>query len=281
MIEILQFEFMRNALMAGFLASIACGVVGCYVVVKRIVFISGGISHSAYGGIGLGYFLGFDPLFGATIFSLLSALGIGVVSRFSKERIDTLIGVIWALGMAIGIILVNLTPGYAPDLMSYLFGSILTVPLSDIILLAVLDGFIVALVLIHYNEFLAFTFDEEYAEVIGLPVMWLYLLLLSLIALTVVILIKIVGIILVIALLSIPAAISGRFTYNLKHMMIASTVLGMVFSTSGLFLAYYLGAWFNVNMPSGGTIIIVACIGYFISMFIPFQRQREKAKMSA
>lgn len=259
MIEALQYEFMRNALIAGLLASIACGIVGSYVVVKRIVFISGGISHSAYGGIGLGYFLGFNPILGAILFSMVAAIGIGAVSKKTNQREDTLIGVMWAVGMALGIVFIGLTPGYAADLFSYLFGSILAVPSEDIIIMLVLDAIIISVVFLLYKEFLALCFDEEFATLVSSP-QKLYLVLLCLIALTVVILIRVVGIILVIAMLTIPAAISAQFTCCLKKMMFMATVLGVVFTTSGLWLSY------TFDVPSGATIILVSGISFMLSL---------------
>ena len=145
--EILQFDFMRNALLVGLLVSIACGMIGTYVVVKRIVFISGGISHTAYGGIGLGYYLGFNPMLGATLFTITAALGMGLVQQRSSQRQDTVIGVMWAVGMALGIMFIKLSPGYTADLMSYLFGSILTVPQRDILFILLLDLLIIGTVL--------------------------------------------------------------------------------------------------------------------------------------
>ena len=260
MIEALQYEFMRNALTAGLLASIACGIMGTYVVVKRIVFISGGISHCAYGGIGLGYFLGINPVLGAIFFSLAAALGIGAVSIKTKQREDTVIGVLWAIGMALGIIFIGLTPGYAPDLSGYLFGSILAVPSGDLIIMLILDLIIILTVLFLYKEFLALCFDEEFAVVASVPVKTLYLLLLCLIALTVVILIRVVGIILVIALLTIPAAISGQFTGSLNKMMFLSVMLGATFTTTGLWLSY------TFDLASGATIILVSGISFLLSV---------------
>ena len=216
MMELLQYEFIRNAIMAGILASISCGIIGVYVVVKRIVFISGGIAHASFGGIGLGYYLGINPILGVLPFSIASALSMGWVSKRSRLPEDTAIGILWAMGMSIGIILVSLTPGYAPDLMTYLFGNILTVPFSDIVLMLVLDAIIILVVYSFYKEFLALCFDEEFATVRGVHAERLYLVLLCLIALTIVVLIRVVGIILVIALLTIPAAMSRQFTSNLK-----------------------------------------------------------------
>ncbi len=262
MIELLQFEFIRNAIIAGILASIACGIIGPYVVVKRWVFISGGISHAAFGGIGLGYLLGINPVWGAVIFALASALGIGILSKGTSLREDTVIGIFWALGMSAGVIFIALAPGYAPDLFSYLFGNILTVPLSDIVLMAFLCLIIILVVSFLYKEFLAFSFDEEFAVVVGVPVKLLYILLLSLIALTVVILIRIVGIILVMILLTVPAAIGSQFTFNFKKIMLFSIILGIIFTFAGLWLSVVL------NLASGATITLVAGIGFFISLLI-------------
>jgi zinc transport system permease protein len=252
MLEALQYEFMRNALVAGFLAAIACGIVGVYVVVKRVVFISGGIAHASFGGIGLGYLVGISPVLGAVFFTLASALGMGLVTRKTKLPEDTAIGILWAMGMALGIIFIGLSPGYAPDLFSYLFGNILTVPFSDLILMLILDAIIVSIVIALYKGFLALSFDEEFGTVVGVPVEALYLLLLCMIALTVVVLIRVVGIILVIALLTIPAALARQFTHSLWRMMLLAILFGVVFTFGGLWLSYEL------DLASGATIIILS-----------------------
>lgn len=259
---ILQYEFMQNALIAGLLAAIACGVIGVYVVVKRVVFISGGIAHASFGGIGLGYLLGINPVLGAMLFAIASALGMGLMTKRTKLSEDTAIGILWAMGMALGIIFIGLAPGYAPDLFSYLFGGILTVPTFDLILMLVLDVVIVAIVLLFYKEFLLLSFDEEFSTVAGVPTQRLYLLLLCLIALTVVVLIRVVGIILVIALLTIPAALARQFTHSLQKMILLSILAGAVFTFSGLWLSYLL------DLASGATIILVAGISLFISFGI-------------
>jgi zinc transport system permease protein len=250
MSEIFQYEFMRNAFMAALLASFACGIIGTYIVVKRIVFISAGIAHAAFGGIGLGYFLGINPVLAVLPFSIASALGIGLVSRRTGVSEDTTIGIIWAVGMALGVIFIGLTPGYAPDLFGYLFGNILTVPLGDILMMLIIDVIILGVVVLLYKEFLALSFDEEFAEISGVRVELLYLLLLSLVAFTVVMLIRIVGIILVIALLTIPAAIAKQCTYHLKKMMFLSILFGILLTVSGLWLSYLF------NLASGATIIL-------------------------
>ncbi|MBI2868325.1 MAG: metal ABC transporter permease [Chloroflexi bacterium] len=252
MLEALQYDFMRNALAAGLLAALACGIIGTYVVVKRLVSISGGIAHASFGGIGLGYLAGISPILGAIFFSLLSAVGIGLVIKKTRMPADSAIGIIWAMGMSLGVIFVGLAPGFAPDLFSYLFGNILTVPFSDLLLMAVLDGLILALVLLLYKNFLALSFDEEFGTVVGMPVLALYILLLCMIALTIVVLIRVVGIILVIALLTIPASLARQFTHDLGKMMLLATLFGAVFAMGGLWLS------FELDLASGATIIILS-----------------------
>lgn len=272
MIEALQYEFMRNALLAGLLAAVACGIVGVYVVINRVVSISGGIAHTAFGGIGLGYLAGISPVLGAVFFTLAAALGIGLVTRRTKLPQDTAIGILWAMGMALGIIFIALSPGFAPDLFSYLFGNILTVPAFDLVLMLILDIIIIAVVALLYKELLALSFDEEFGRVVGVPTEYLYFLLLCLIALTVVVLIRVVGVILVIALLTIPAAMARQFTDSFKKMIILSVLMGAVFTFSGLWLSYEL------NLPSGATIIMVASILMFASF--GFSRWRRKSRSS-
>jgi zinc transport system permease protein len=268
MLEALQYEFMRNALMAGLLAAVACGIVGVYVVVKKIVFISGGIAHASFGGIGLGYFLGINPIIGALFFSLASGVAIGAITRRTRLAADTAIGILWALGMALGVMFIALTPGYAPDLMSYLFGSILTVPFSDILLMLVLVAVIIGIAVALYKEYLILSFDEEYGTAVGMPVGKLYFLLLAMIALTVVILIQIVGMILVIALLTFPAAMARQFTHNMKTMMLLAVFLGFLFIIGGLWLSYVL------KLPSGATIVLLSGTVLVVSLGLSRLRMR-------
>jgi len=277
MLEIFQYGFMRNALAAGVLVSIACGIIGTYVVINRIVFLSGGIAHAAYGGIGLGYFLGINPVIGAIVFSLLAALGMGFVHRRTGQRSDTIIGVMWAIGMALGIIFLDLSPGYKADLMSYLFGSILAVPNSDLLIMLVLNAIIVILVWLFYRELQAISFDETFAFVVNVPVDKLYLMLVCLIGLTVVMTMRIVGLIMVIALLTMPPAIAGLFVKDLKRMMLLASLLSIVFSFSGLLLSFYL------NLTSGATIILIAGVAYTISFMVQrmFSRNTLKAGSQA
>ena len=262
MLEALQFDFMRNALIAGILVSISCGIIGTLVVVNRIVFISGGIAHAAYGGIGISYFFKFSPVLGAILFSIFSAMGRGILQRRLRERADTLIGVMWAMGMAIGIIFIDLTPGYKADLMSYLFGSILAVPHTDLWGMVLIDGLILGFVIIFYKELLAISFDETFVTIRNLPVELIYLLLMAAIALTVGMMMKVVGLIMVIALLTIPAAISSQWIKDMRKIMAVASLLGMIFTTTGLWLSYCL------NLTSGATIILVAGMAYFVSFLI-------------
>ena len=262
MLEILQFDFMRNALLAGVLVSISCGIIGTLVVVNRIVFISGGIAHAAYGGIGISYFFKFNPVLGAILFSIFSAMSMGMFQRRLRERADTLIGVMWAMGMAIGIIFIDLTPGYKADLMSYLFGSILAVPKQELWGMVLIDGLILGFVIIFYKELLAISFDETFATIRNLPVELIYLLLMAAIALTVGMMMKVVGLIMVIALLTIPAAISGQLVKDMRAMMLVASLLGIIFTTTGLWLSY------SLNLTSGATIILVAGAAYFFSFLV-------------
>lgn len=252
MLEILSFAFFQNALMAGVLASIACGVIGTYVIIRHMVAISGGISHAAFGGIGIGYYLGIEPLLGALIFTTGAAITMGELERRAHQHMDTLIGAVWATGMALGILFIYLSPGFAPDLFGYLFGNILLIPRGELLILFSLVAVIIVTVGLLFNDFLAVTFDEEYATVTNLPVTNLTRILLILIALTVVMLIQVVGIILVIALLTLPAAISREFSGDVKTMMICAALLGTVFTTAGIFLSAAL------NVPSGATIILIS-----------------------
>lgn len=254
--------FMQNAVIIGLLASVACGVMGTYVVVRRLVFISGGISHTVLGGMGIAYYYGGNPIHGAVVTALVAAIVIGFVSLRYHEYEDTIIGALWAVGMAVGILFIYKTPGYNVDLMSYLFGNILMVERQNVYLLIYLDALIILLVVLFYKRFLAVCFDEEYTELQGIGVVSTYLLLLCLIALTVVILIQVVGIILVIALLTLPAATARYYTHTLGQMMILASILGALFTTSGLVVSY------EPDLPAGATIIVIAGLAYLLTTIL-------------
>lgn len=260
MTELFQQEFLRNALYAGLLASLLCGVIGTLVVVNGVVFLAGGLAHGAYGGIGLAYYLGYPPLAGAALFSVaLSTVVAGVTLRDSRKA-DAVVGVLWAVGMAFGILLLDLTPGYHPDLMSYLFGSLVAVPSEDLALMTAAAAFVLLAVALFYRPLEALSYDRDYARTRGLPVTALYVLLLALVALSVVLVISVVGLILVIALLSIPPYIAEKFSRSLLGMMVRATLLSLFFTLVGLLLA------FRFNVTSGAAVIAVAGTGFFLSL---------------
>ena len=262
MIEALQFDFMRNALVAGLLVSVICGIMGTLVVVNRIVFLSGGIAHAAYGGIGLAFYFKWPYLPGTIGFSFFAAMVMAAVSHTVKHRADTIIGVIWALGMAFGIILIDLTPGYNVDLMSYLFGSILTVPRSDLIIMAIVGVMMTIFVVYYYQNLLAMSYDEEFARIRGVPVKVLYFGLIGMPAIAIVLVIQVVGLILVIALLTIPPFIAEKYAKSLVQMMVASSFLGAVFTVTGHWLSY------RYNLTSGASIIMVSGIVFLLSLLV-------------
>lgn len=264
--EILQYDFIQNALIAGVLISIASGIIGTLVVVNKVTFLTGGIAHSAYGGIGIAIFLGVPVLFGATIFACITAIIIAIITLKNRSRIDAIIGMMWASGMAIGIIFVDLTPGYNVDLMSYLFGSIIAVSSEDIIYMTLLDIFIIGVVIFFYKEILAVSYDSEFAGLRGVNVKFFYTLILVLSALCVVAAIKAVGLILVIALLTIPTYIAETFATKLSSMMIISSILATIFTISGLVVSYLY------DISSGASIIIVAVVALGFVKLIKYKK---------
>ncbi|MFZ5427824.1 MAG: metal ABC transporter permease [Thermodesulfobacteriota bacterium] len=257
MIEALSFEFMRNALLAGLLASVACGVIGSLVVVNRVVFVAGGISHAAYGGVGLAFFMGLPVLPVTVAFSLAVAAVMAAVTFGRRERADTVVGVLWAAGMAFGIILVDLAHGYNVDLMSFLFGSILAVPSFDLWLMACLDAVLLAVVVFNYRGFAAMSFDAEFAGLRGVPVRFLYFTMLAMIAVSIVMIIRVVGLILVIALMTIPPSLAERGCRSLGVMMLRSGLYAAFFCLAGLCVSYVF------DLTSGASIIAVASACFF------------------
>ena len=256
LMSLLAMNFFRNALLASLLASITCGIIGTYIVSRRIVFISGGITHASFGGIGMGYYMGFDPILGAVMFGIFSALGIEFFTRKADLREDSAIAMLWALGMALGIIFIFLTPGYAPNLMSYLFGNILTVSLTDLLLLSGLTVVIATFFLLFYRMILFISFDEEFALTNNTPVRLFNMILICLVALTIVLNIRVVGIILVMSLLTIPQAISNLFTRYFHKMIYLSIIFGFVGSMAGLIFSYLY------DIPSGAAIIFSLVLMY-------------------
>ena len=254
MLDLLTYEFMRNAILAATLASVACGVIGTLVVVNRLVFLAGGVAHTAYGGIGLAFFFGLPVLPCTVGFTLGASAIMAAVTLRNRERSETVIGVLWAAGMALGILLLDVTPGYNVDLMSYLFGSILTVPLSDIRIMLGLDLLIVGLVLYFYRDFLVMSFEPEFARTRGVPVTPLYFTLLGMVALSVVMIIQVVGLILVIALLTIPPYMAQGSSRSLLGMMCRAVGWSFFFCCTGLWFSY------SFDLTSGASIIAVATV---------------------
>ncbi|MFV8834662.1 metal ABC transporter permease [Aquisalimonas sp.] len=250
LLTLLNYEFARNALMAAVLASVLAGTVGTFVVVKRLVFIAGGISHAAFAGLGFCYWLGVEPLVGAVVVAVLAALLLGWLGEHRARSQDALIGVLWAGGMATGIVFIHLTPGYAPNLMTYLFGDILTVTRGDVVLLALLTVGVVAVMALFYRTLVAVAFDETFAAVQGTPVKWMTTLLLVLVALSVIMLIQVVGIILLIALFTIPPMIALMLAQRFLMVLVVAVLAGLVTSTGGLAGSYWL------DLPSGPAIVL-------------------------
>jgi len=260
MIEALSYTFVQHAILAGILVSLAAGIIGSLIVVNRMVFLAGGIAHTSYGGIGLAVFLGMPIFLGASLFAVAAAILVAWLTLHNRDRIDTFIGLIWAVGMAIGVVLVDLTPGYNIDLMSYLFGSILAVETGDLIFMGVLLTVIIAVIILFYRQILAVSYDSQYARLRGINVPLIYTTILVLSALTVVVAIKVVGLILVIALLTIPVYIAERLSGSLAGMMVISGLLATLFTLGGLVFSY------TYNLTSGASIILVsaAALGMFL-----------------
>lgn len=259
---IFEYRFLQLAVLASLLASVSCGMVGTYVVVKRMGYLAGGIAHAVLGGIGAALFFGYPAMLGALVSAVAAALVLGCVKLFWREQEDVLIGALWAVGMAVGVMFIAKTPGYQVDLMTYLFGNILLVSPAQLWLMLGLNACLVLIVVLFFRQFEAVAFDEEFAVLRGLPVTALYLLLLCLIAISVVLLVQIVGLILVIALLTLPAAIARHYVYNVAPMMVLSSVVTAVFCLAGLALAY------GPDLPAGATIILVAAVAYLGSTFL-------------
>lgn len=261
-LSLFKYRFFDNALLAALLASIICGIIGSYIVAKRMVFISGGITHASFGGIGIAYFMGLNPVLGAAVFSVMAAIGIEWVSTKSNIREDSAIGILWSFGMAVGIIFIFITPGYAPNLMSYLFGSILTVSSLDLWMLGGLALVLIIVFTLFYHLILFIAYDEEYARSHKAPVNLIKYLMISLVALTIVLNIRLVGIILVISFLTIPQSTANIFTQRFNYIICLSILFGIIGSFGGLLISYYF------NIPSGATIIFSFVILFILAKMI-------------
>jgi zinc transport system permease protein len=265
-LEALQFAFFQKALLAALIVSVACGIIGTFVVVKEVSSVSGGLAHAAFGGVGLGYLLGFSPMLGAAAFSVALGVVIGGIYLRYRDSLETLVALIWSLGMALGVLFLALTPGYAADLTSYLFGNILLVSTEFLWWGVVLDLIVVGAVALLYKEFQAVSFDEEHSRVLGVPVAPVFLLMMVLIALVVVVLIRIVGMILTIALLTVPAMIAHHWMRSLRSMMVMSSVFSGVSCVVGLLLSYEVGERWDTTVPPGPLVILVVIASYILSL---------------
>ena len=260
--DILEYTFFQNALLGAFLASIVCAFVGTYIVVRRLVFISGGITHASFGGIGIGVYMGFNPVASAMAFSVLSAFGIQWMSRRGNVREDSAIAMFWTLGMSIGILCSFLTPGFATDLPSFLFGSILTISTADLVLLAVVTVVVTVAFALLYRPLLSIAFDHVFARSQRLPVSFIEYFMMSLIAVTIVSTLRIVGVVLALSLLTVPQMTANLFTYSFRRIIAWSIVIGWVDSLAGLALSYWL------NVPSGASIIFASILIYLAAKTI-------------
>ncbi|MBL7662470.1 metal ABC transporter permease [bacterium] len=259
-------SFLERALIVAVLTAFYAGLIGTFVVAKRMSSVAGGISHAAFGGVGLGFALGINPMFGALCFAVAAALIITEIYLRRGEVLETLISALWSIGMSLGILFIALTPGYAPDLMGFLFGNILLVSPEYILITLLTLVAVLGLVYLRFPELQAVTFDEEYSTVIGLPVKRELMLLFVLIAISVVLLMKIVGVVLTIALLTLPAVIARRYTTSLKGMIFVATLLALGTSILGILLAYQASVQFNLNLPTGPCIILLTSVLYLGSL---------------
>lgn len=262
MIDFFSYGFINNALITAFIGSVSCGLIGTYIVSRRLVFITGGITHASFGGLGIGYFLGLPPLLGAGIFGTIAGALVEYLSARNKIRIDSAIAMAWSFGMAVGIIFIFLTPGYAPNLMSYLFGSILTVSQIDILIMLVLLVIIVSVFVLFFRSIQFIAFDAEYARSQGVRVELLNFLMIILVTLTAVLYIRVAGIILVLSLLTVPQNLALHLTKNYKKILFLSILFGFIGTVAGL-----IAAWF-LDIPSGAAIIFALVSEYLLGIGI-------------
>lgn len=267
--ELLNYTFFQNALFGSFLTAIACGLVGTYVVARRLVFISGGLTHASFGGLGLGFYLGTNPIAMAMVFSVLSAFGVEWASKNQDVREDSAIAGVWSLGMALGVIFIFLTPGYAPNLSAFLFGNILTITATDILWIGCLVVCLVALFILFFREIVFVAFDRDFALTQGLPVRLVEYTMMFFIAATIVLSIRLVGIMLLMSLLTLPQITMNTFTSNFRKIIWGSIGIGFFGCVAGLFLSYLF------NIPSGAFIILVLVVLFLLAKAIKALHKRS------
>lgn len=260
--DILHYAFFQHALIGSILTAIACGMVGTYVVARRLVFISGGITHASFGGLGLGFYLGTNPIWMALLFSVLSAFGVEWASKTQNIREDSAIAGVWSLGMALGVIFIFLTPGYTPNLSAFLFGNILTITTSDLIWMGVLALLLIGLFSLFLREIVYVAFDRDFAVTQGLPVRFIEYVMMFFIAVTIVFSIRLVGIMLLMSMLTLPQICMNIFTSDFKKIIWGSIAIGFLACVTGLFLSYFF------NVPSGAFIILVLVVFFLTAKAI-------------
>lgn len=269
MIELFQYSFFQHALIGSLLTAIACGIVGTYVVARRLVFISGGITHASFGGLGLGFYLGINPVLMALVFSVFSAFGVEWASKSQNIREDSAIAGVWSLGMALGVIFIFLTPGYTPNLSAFLFGNILTISYSDILWIALLTIVLTLVFIFFLQEIIYVAFDTDFAKTQHLPVKWIEYMMMFFIAVTIVLSIRLVGIMLLMSLLTLPQITVNLFTSSFKNIIWGSILIGFFGCMAGLILSYFL------NVPSGAFIILVLVILFLLAKGLLFLTRRQ------
>ena len=268
--ELLQYNFFHNALIAILLISVASAIIGTYIVTRRMVFIAGGITHASFGGLGIGYYMGISPTLSALVFALLSALGISSTSRYKQLREDSAIAIFWALGMAVGIIFIFLTPGYTPGLSEFLFGNILTITTTDIIIYAIFTATLILFFTLLYKPILYTTFDSDFARIKGIKVDLINTAMILFIAIGVVLSIRLIGIMLLLSVLTLPQIIAEIFTANFKQMIILSGILCLVCNIVGLILSTLIA------VPTGACIVLTLVVAYVPAKLLQIMQQRHK-----
>ena len=269
MTDLLQYAFFQNALIGSFLTAIACGIVGTYIVSRRLVFITGGITHASFGGLGIGFFAGINPILSALIFTILSAFGVEWVSRKQGVREDSAIAGFWSLGMALGVIAIFMTPGFAPNLSAYLFGNILTISYTDILWISILSVVLIVFFVLFHREILYVAFDNDFALTQRLPVKLVEYTMMCFIAITIVLSIRLVGIMLLMSMVTLPQITVNLFTSNFNKIIWGSIFIGFIGCLSGLILSYLL------NVPSGAFIILVLVIFFLVAKGLLFFRKKQ------
>lgn len=267
----LEYPFFQNALIGISIISIAAAVIGTYIVTRRMVFISGGITHTCFGGLGLGYYLGINPLFMATVFAVGGALGVDVLSR-NRVRKDTAIAVIWALGMALGILFIFLTPGYVPELNTFLFGNVLTVTKGDLISFGIFAVILALVFILFGSTIVAVSFDEDFARIRRLPVRFINLLMTVLTAVCIVMTIRMIGVMLLMSLMSLPQMTAETFTHRYTPLMTVSGLISLLGGVGGLFIGYL------IDIPASAAIVLLLVVLYALSVGLSLLRRRYSKK---